>query len=169
MTDTTCPSMRQRELGTQLRELRNQRGLTVEDVAEDLLCSPTKVSRIETGARCPSLRDVRDLCELYGVNRPARARLIDLAGDAWERGWWTEYDDLKLDPFSRAGDAVVSGSFVMSYVPALLQTEEYARTIIEGTEPNMDADVYRQWVEAGIGNGQVSTPGIRPYYRIARE
>jgi transcriptional regulator with XRE-family HTH domain len=67
----TNPTIRQRELGKRLRELRNQRGLTVEDVAERLLCSATKISRLETGARRPSLRDVRDLCSLYEVNEPS--------------------------------------------------------------------------------------------------
>ena len=42
--------MRQRELGKRLRELRNERGMTVEDVADKLLCSATKISRLETGA-----------------------------------------------------------------------------------------------------------------------
>lgn len=60
MIDTTSPSERKRELGTQLRELRSQRGHTVEDVAEDLLWSTTKVGQIEIDARCPSLLDVRD-------------------------------------------------------------------------------------------------------------
>ncbi len=64
----TSPTVRQRELGKRLRDLRNQHGLTVEDVAEKLLCSATKISRLETGARRPSLRDVRDLCELYDVD-----------------------------------------------------------------------------------------------------
>ena len=60
----TSPTMRQRELGKRLRDLRSQRNLTVEDVGERLLCSATKISRLETGARRPSLRDVRDLCNL---------------------------------------------------------------------------------------------------------
>jgi len=47
-------TVRQRELGRRLRELRYQRGLTVEHVAGQLLCSATKVSRLETGMRRPS-------------------------------------------------------------------------------------------------------------------
>ncbi len=45
----TSPTVRQRELGKRLRPLRNWHGLTVEDVAEKLLCAPTKISRLETG------------------------------------------------------------------------------------------------------------------------
>ena len=57
----TSPTARQRELGTRMRGLRNEHNMTVEEVAERLLCSATKISRLETGARRPSLRDVRDL------------------------------------------------------------------------------------------------------------
>jgi transcriptional regulator with XRE-family HTH domain len=57
----TSPSIRQRELGKRLQELRLQRNLTVEAVAENLLCPATRISRLETGSRRPSLRDIRDL------------------------------------------------------------------------------------------------------------
>jgi transcriptional regulator with XRE-family HTH domain len=163
------PTLRQRELGKQLRELRNPRGLTVEDVAQCLEWSATKISRLETGLRCAILRDVRDLCDLYTVSKPGRVKLMALAWEAWERGWWTEYEDLKLDPFSGAGNAAVSGSFMMYYVPALLQTEEYAWEIIEDIEPTMNVDVLRQRVKAGICYKQLHAPSSWQRYRVARE
>lgn len=169
MTDTTSPSVRQRELGRQLRELRNQRGLTVEDVAEDLLWSTTKISRIETGARCQSLPDVRDLWARYGVDRPARARLMTLAREAREQGWWIEYDDLSFDPFSGPGDAAASESFMKYYVPGLLQTEEYARKIMDDIEPRMKPDVSQQRVKAGSCYDQLCTASNWRCHRIARE
>ena len=49
----TSPPMRQRELGRRLRDLRTRHGLTVEDVGEKLLCSATKISRLETGDAVP--------------------------------------------------------------------------------------------------------------------
>ena len=57
----TSPTARQRELGTRLRALGNKRAVTSVAVAEQLLCSATKISRLETAARRPSLRDVRDI------------------------------------------------------------------------------------------------------------
>src|SRR5277367_5526340 len=69
----SSPTIRQRELGLRLRKLRTGLGLTVEDVADKLLCSTAKISRMETGARRPALRDVRDLCALYGVDESATA------------------------------------------------------------------------------------------------
>src|SRR5580698_6876958 len=64
-SSTGSPTVRRRELGTLLRALRNERGLTVDQVATRLLCSSSKVSRMETGQRGATLRDIRDLCEIY--------------------------------------------------------------------------------------------------------
>jgi len=68
----TSPTVRQRELGGRLRELRRQHDLTDEYVAEELLCSATKLARLETGARWTSLRDIRDMCVLYCINEVAK-------------------------------------------------------------------------------------------------
>ena len=54
----------------------------MDQVAAELLCSPSKVSRLETGQRGATLRDIRDLCNLYGVTEAAdRERLMTLARD----------------------------------------------------------------------------------------
>ena len=63
----------------------------------------------------------------------------------------------------------MSGSFTIYNIPALLQTEEYARKIIDDIEPNMDADVSLQWVKSGICYEQVHVSGNWQRYRIARE
>src|SRR5712691_2150110 len=113
------PTVRQRELGLRLRELRNKLGLTVEEVGEQMLCSATKISRLETGARRASLRDVRDLCRIYGVTDEAEARdLMNLARQAREPGWWTQFDDLRLDPYiGLEQEAIAITAFSMYYVP----------------------------------------------------
>src|SRR6202008_3079482 len=78
--EVRSPTVRRRELGALLRALRTERGFTVEQVAAELLCSPSKVSRMETGQRGATLRDIRDLCDLYGVTgEDERARLMDIA------------------------------------------------------------------------------------------
>ena len=87
------PTVRRRELGALLRRLREDRGMSVKQVTERLLCSPSKVSRIETGQRGATLRDVRDLCDLYGVaDQTERDQLMRLAREGKEQGWWQSYD-----------------------------------------------------------------------------
>ncbi len=163
----TSPTVRQRELGKRLRELRGLHDLTVEDVAEKLLCSATKVSRLETGACRPSLRDVRDLCVLYGVDEASSIELMSLARGAREQGWWTQYEDLNLDPLiGLEQDAIAITCYSMYYMPALLQTEDYARTIIKAIAPKIDTAIHQQRVEVRMRRQQLLDSADRPRYRI---
>jgi transcriptional regulator with XRE-family HTH domain len=159
--------VRQRELGKRLRELRNARNLTIEDVSEKLLFSATKISRLETGARPPNPRDVRDLCRLYDLDEAATDELMNLARAARQQVWWTQYEDLKLDPYlGLEQDAVAITSYTTYFIPALLQTEAYTRAIIKAIAPKMDPDIFEQRVEARMRR-QGKLEGITvPRYRV---
>ena len=161
------PTVRQRELGMRLRELRNAKDMTVEEVAAHLLCSATKISRAETGARRPSLRDVRDLCELYGVSPEETAELMELAREARQPGWWTQYDALKVNfPFiGLEQDATAITCFGMYFVPAFLQTADYARAIIKGIDPKIDPEVLDQRVEVRLHRQRLLDKPRPPRYR----
>ena len=163
----TSPTARQRELGTRLRGLRNEHNLTVEDVAERLLCSATKISRLETGARRPSLRDVRDLCGIYEVDASTSAELMSLAKEARAAGWWTQYDDLNLDPLIGLEDAAATITcYSMFYMPGLLQTREYAQGIISIVAPKMDPHVVQQRVDARLRRQQLLSRDGGPQYNV---
>jgi len=163
----TSPTARQRELGTRLRGLRNEHNLTVEDVAERLLCSATKISRLETGARRPSLRDVRDLCGIYEVDASTSAELMSLAKEARAAGWWTQYDDLNLDPLIGLEDAATTITcYSMFYMPGLLQTQEYAQGIISIVAPKMDPHVVQQRVDARLRRQQLLSRDSGPRYNV---
>jgi transcriptional regulator with XRE-family HTH domain len=162
----TSPTIRQRELGRRLRDLRNRHGYTVEDVGEKLLCSATKISRLETAVRRPSLRDVRDLCALYSVDELTSAELMSLARGAREPGWWTQYEDLNLDPYiGLEQDATQITCYSMYYVPALLQTNEYAQEIIKAIARKMDPNIHQQRVEVRMRRQKLLERGNRPRYR----
>lgn len=160
-------TVRQRELGKRLRELRYQHGLTVEDVAGRLLCSATKISRLETGMRRPSLRDVRDLCALYDLDERTSAELMNLARGAREQGWWTQYVDVSLEPYiGLETEATAITCYSMYYVPGLLQTEEYARARIKAVAPKIEPDVFEQRVEVRLRRQQLLEQGNRPRYGV---
>lgn len=150
-----------------LRELRNQLGLTVEEVGAELLCSATKISRLETGARRASLRDVRDLCRVYQVTDSQTAeQLMTLARQSREPGWWKQYDDLRLDPYiGLEQEAVAITSYSMYYVPPLLQTADYAREIIKGIARKMSPAVLDQRVQARIRRQDLLRQDSSPRYR----
>ena len=163
----TSPTVRQRELGRRLRELRNQHDMTVQEVAENLLCSATKISRLETGARRPNPRDVRDLCRLYDVDEPTTTELMSLARGAREHGWWTQYEDLDLDPYiGLEQDATAITCFSVYYVPGLLQTADYARAVINAIAPKMAPDIHRQRVEARMRRQQLLEEVDPPRYYV---
>ena len=164
---TTSPTVRQRELGKRLRELRNQHGLTVEEVAEKLLCSATKISRLETGSRRPNFRDVRDLCGLYNLDEATSTEFMALAREARQQGWWAKYEDLEMDPYlGLEAAAVAITSYTMYYVPALLQTEEYAKEIIRTIAPKMDPHVLLGRVEARMRRQERLDEDDPPRYRV---
>jgi len=163
----TNPTARQRELGARLRGLRNEHNMTVEEVAEKLLCSATKISRLETGARRPSLRDVRDLCELYEVNERTSTELMSVAREARVAGWWAQYEDLNLDPLIGLEEvAKTITCYSMHYMPGLLQTQDYAQGIIEIVAPKMDPYIVQQRVEARMRRQQLLKRDERPQYNV---
>jgi transcriptional regulator with XRE-family HTH domain len=123
-------------LGAALRQLRDSKGLSSEEVAEQLGWSASKISRIETARIGVRVSDVRLLLELYGVEEHQRGELLALAHDAGKRGWWENYPGLRPDyaafiAFEDEADGVLQ--YETGVVPGLMQTEEYARHVILGT------------------------------------
>jgi hypothetical protein len=140
--------------------------MTVEEVAAELLCSTTKISRLETAARRPSLRDVRDLCVLYELDQQMSRELMSLAREAREAGWWTEYADLGLDPLiGLEQEATSITCYSMYYMPGLLQTEEYAELIIKTVAPKMDLHVVQQRTAARMRRQEVLGEN-GPFYNV---
>src|SRR4051794_24823846 len=88
------PTVQRRILASRLRSLREASGLTIEEVAARLLCSPSKISRLETGARRATLGDVRDLALLYQTSAPETGELMTLVREASQRDWWDAYGEV---------------------------------------------------------------------------
>ena len=144
------PVVRRRELAALLRELRTEAGLTEEEVATELLCSPSKVSRMETGQRTVSLRDVRDLCDLYRVSDSTlREHLATLARRSKEQGWWQPFD-LPSSLATYVGlesDAKRISNYEPGVIPGLLQTPEYIRAVHDRTIPRLSDEEIEKRVE----------------------
>jgi hypothetical protein len=99
----------------------------------------SKLFRLEN-ARSPRVDwvDVKELLDLYGVTSPNRDALVQLARDARRRGWWTPYSDVFTGSFVALEDAACSlRTYQSELIPGLLQTEDYARTIIRAVRPNL--------------------------------
>jgi transcriptional regulator with XRE-family HTH domain len=147
---TRTPTGRRRRLGAELRRLREEAGLTIDRVAEALECSPSKVSRIETGQVSATPRDVRDMLELYRVDQARREALVQVAREARQPGWWQKFVDVPdgVPAYVGLEAAATSIDVYMSLiVPALFQTADYARAVIGAVRPDLPAGEIDRRVE----------------------
>lgn len=130
-----------RKLGAELRRLRTNAGLTLDEVAEQMTCSTSKISRLETGKGIPKLPDVRELIRIYGVSTEAeRDALLGLVREGREHGWWEPLTEgltperFVLDSPSRypalEASAVSVRSFDIALIHGLLQTPDYTRAVM---------------------------------------
>src|SRR5271166_4594384 len=123
-------------LGTQLRRLRESRGISAQDAAKAIRGSEPKISRIELGRNAVREVDIADLLNLYGIADMAeREQLLTLASQANQQGWWHRYQDVLPAWFqSYIGleeSAESIRSFDAQFVPGLLQTEDYSTAVIQ--------------------------------------
>jgi len=145
------PTLRRRELGFLLRQLRTERGLSLEDVTQRAMFSATKLSRLETGRAGASPRDIRDLCIVYEITDAAeRDRLMTLAREGKQRAWWQQYDLPYATYVGLEAEAAAISHYASGVLPGLLQVEGYARAIFETGEPPLDRAAIEQRVEARI-------------------
>jgi transcriptional regulator with XRE-family HTH domain len=131
------PTVRRRRLGQELRRLRELKGMTAEEVAERLLVSQSKISRLENGRRSISQRDVRDLCGVYEVeDQRIVESLMQMAKDSRQQGWWHAFGDIPYSVYiGLETDAESLRVYEPQIITGLLQTRAYAEAIIRGGSP----------------------------------
>lgn len=145
-TPTTAgPTVRRILVGAQLRRLRESRGITRDDAGYVIRASGSKISRLELGRVSFKERDIADLLTYYGVeDSEQREALLELARDANTPGWWHDYDDVLPSWFQTYVGLEEAASLIRSYevqfVPGLLQTEDYARSVIVSGRPELRAE-----------------------------
>jgi len=146
MVRTQRPTWRSLHLAEHLHRLRRGSGLTSLEVAEQLGWDNSKVSRIENAKVYVTPTDCAHLLDLYGAGHATRASLLQLARDAKKRGWWASYGDAFATSFVDMEDVAVEiNEWENQVIPGLLQTPEYARSLIRNAFPEAgDADIDRR-------------------------
>lgn len=122
-------------LGTQMRRLREARGVTARDAARAIRGSESKISRIELGRTSVREVDIGDLLTLYDITDTAeREELLTLACQANQPGWWHQFQDVLPSWFQAYMGLEESAESIRTYdaqfIPGLLQTEDYAAAVI---------------------------------------
>ena len=137
MSVRPSPTVRRRRLRYELRRMREDRGLTIEQVQERSggdLKAPT-ISRWETGDRSVRPTDLRLLLDIYGIQGEERETLLTLARQAKERGWWHSYVSAIPEWFQVYVGLEAEAARIHEYgaelVPGLLQTGAYYRAFLQ--------------------------------------
>jgi hypothetical protein len=133
------PTVHRMLVGSQLRRLRTEAGITREQAGEAIRASEWKIHRLENGQVSFKERDVVDLLRLYGVTDPGEvASIVVLAREANAPGWWKQYGDLLPQWFRAYVDLESAATLIRTYegqlIPGLLQTEDYLRAVIGGAQ-----------------------------------
>jgi transcriptional regulator with XRE-family HTH domain len=135
MTWSPGPVVTRRRLGGELRRLREGAGMRLDDVAQRLECSPSKISRLENGKGIPRTRDVRDMLDAYGVpDGEQRGRLLEWSRGGQARMWWHQYADVLPPAMATYVELEWDARRLTAYEPhilhGLLQTRDYARAVL---------------------------------------
>jgi transcriptional regulator with XRE-family HTH domain len=166
----TGPTVRARRLGQRLRDLRERAGLGADEAARRLGWSRAKLVRFETATAVPRSADAAAMCDLYGARSDERAMLVQLAGDAGKRGWWTAYDDVLTGSY--VADEALASRIRMwepQLVPGLLQVETYAWAVIETGRPGNAEDVQRRVMARMARRTLLSRPGAPELIAVVDE
>lgn len=145
------PTVRLRRLAAELRQLRAAAGMTREEVAEQTKINTATLYRIEAAKAKPQVRTLVALLAAYGASEEQANELQALLRESGERGWLNPAQDLP-EPYSHyisfEREAAALHNYESLFVPGLLQTEEYARSVIRGVLPTATKDQVEHRVEA---------------------
>jgi transcriptional regulator with XRE-family HTH domain len=164
---TSGPTARRLVLGSQLRRLREAKGISREDAGYSIRGSGSKISRLELGRVGFKERDVADLLTLYGVESDAeRNTFLEMVSESNQPGWWHRYGDLVPSWFQDYVGLEESASRIQTYeiqfVPGLLQTYEYARAISSQGRPEATEDEVERRVRLRLQRQKLFTHSRAP-------
>lgn len=174
MDKVTGPLGPRRGIASALKRLREDRDKPLTKVAADLMISTSKLSRLENAQGRPLPRDIRDLIRYYEIeDTPLAGRLERWVISAQRPGWWTDFDDEitegGLDAhLAYETDAAVARVYTLPFVPALLQTLDYARVVFRDMERRSEKEI-RQLLEVRVRRQEAlrSREGLPPLKLIA--
>lgn len=151
------PTVRQQRLGSELRQLRQQAGVSAAEAGQVLDLKASMLFRIENGTRGVRSPDVVALLDKYGVTDPKkRAALVKLAREAKREDWFAAYNDVLSKSFryylSLESEATAIRSFEPLCVFGLLQTEVYARAVIAD---HHRADAFEKWMKVRMERQEI--------------
>ena len=169
------PTVRRILLGSQLRRLREAKGISREEAGYTIRASDSKISRLELGRVGFKERDVADLLTLYGVTAEAdRDLLLALVREANTAGWWHDYNQVLPAWFETYVGLEEAASLIRTYevqfVPGLLQSSDYARAVTRTGHGGAAPDEIEQRVALRMTRQErLSKPGAPQLWAVIDE
>ncbi|MFG2000971.1 helix-turn-helix domain-containing protein [Spirillospora sp. NPDC048911] len=129
------PYVRRRRLAVELRKIREDRDMTADGLARFVYQSRTKITRLETGAVRPDLAEIMDMLERLGVTGSHYDKVVRLARDAAQKGWWDSFGDSmgarqRLYADLESGSDTIRG-YNQTGFPAVLQLPDFIKALVE--------------------------------------
>ncbi|QLE72255.1 helix-turn-helix domain-containing protein [Streptomyces rectiverticillatus] len=143
-------------LGAMLQHLRKREGLSLRDLADETRFGHTYIHRAENGCQLPSDGLAAALDQRFDMG----GTLVEFLEMARE-GSAQEYGRKAAEREGRAERIQV---FTSSTIPALLQTEDYARALLRTSRPKAPEDHFEAAVTARMSRKQVFNREDRPPY-----
>jgi transcriptional regulator with XRE-family HTH domain len=167
MAGRANPTVLRRQLGAELRRLRELAGHTAAHVADELGWSESKLSRIETAQSTIRNADLERLLAVYGPTEQERSRMLALAGQSRQRAWWEAYGDSLPNAYEAyigfEAEATAIFTYQCQVVPGLLQTAEYAHAVNQVEHPD-EPDLVNQRVSVRMARQAVLTREPAPRF-----
>ncbi|MGW1145498.1 helix-turn-helix domain-containing protein [Streptomyces sp. NPDC002454] len=146
-----------RQLGRNLRQLRQAAGMTKREAADRLEWSESKIWRIEGGKAPLRSMDVQNMCSVYGADEAA-AGLMELAQESKARAWWHSYGVPGFDVYASLEEAAWQiDTYESGLVPGLLQTPDYVRAIARCHYPNLTDEEVETRVDIRMARQRILT------------
>ncbi|MER6958560.1 MULTISPECIES: helix-turn-helix transcriptional regulator [unclassified Streptomyces] len=169
-----APTVGQVVLGRRLQELREAAGLGREEAARALRVAAATVRRMETADVALKVPYVQVLLETYGVPEAEAEAFVSLTEEANRPGWWQRYHDVLPEWFSLyvslEGAARLIRSYEPHFVPGLLQTEAYARAVLEaGTVGRTTPDSLERHVALRMARQRLLEGGDPPHLWVVMD
>lgn len=136
-TPSSSANQARQDLGTRLREVRLDAGLTARDLGRLMGRHHSKISRIEHGAALPSFEDIRAWCGHCGAHGEAD----DLIATAKAvETLWIEWRRLERTGLRKAQEQVLPlyestrlfRVYAPNLLPGIIQTKDYTHIVLSG-------------------------------------
>jgi transcriptional regulator with XRE-family HTH domain len=176
MAEEATAAVRRWQIAETLRQLREDAGLTHDQVIAELQqgqgkWSRPKLSRIENREQGAKPREIEQLLDIYKArDKNVRRWLAELASAPRERGWAFDIRKHLPQEFHRFLNwetaLVACRQFETLLIPGLLQTQEYARALISGITPDLTEEEVERRVMARITRQQILTRTKPPQLHV---